>query len=857
MAAMFVNALAEASPRGPHATLSAWSRAIADLVCARFRRRSRLAPRFFPHPSPRRQASMVSSDVRSALRSLTAQKGASLLVIVMLALGIAANVAVFSLVNGLFLKPFPFPNADRLVSINEQAPKWNLEYVGINYPDFHQWRQAQRAFEAIALYDEASFNVSDGRGAERVVGAQVTYDYATVLGVRPLVGRMFTPEEDRPNAARVVVLGERLWRERFGGDPQVVGRTIRLHSAPHTIVGVMPVATEVADGTRLWVPRRGDPNQTYQSYGGSAMGRLKPGVTIEAAEKDLQRAHEPIWQTREKGRIVSPFVRDLRAEFTRSFETATLVLSVAVALLLGVACANVASLLLARAIARRREMGIRMAMGASRLRLVRQLFVESLVLASIGGALGILIGHLAIRALLAAAPDEVPQWAEFGLDARAVLFALAASLATAILFGTAPALHAFKGDLQSAVHTTTKGTTTSPGGRRTLRLLVAAECALAALLLVSGGLLLRAYDRVRHVDPGFRTQRVLTFNVLLPEATYPDDPKRLAFWDRLSARLQQLPGVVSAGLVTCAPLGCHWGNFYDIEGRGRPRPDEDNPVVLNRFANASYFEAMGIRLVRGRFFDSRDGRSDGSRPVVVNETFVRTFWPGVADPIGRRLKSYGNNNPWLTVVGVAADVKHYGLEEPMRPGVYRPLAELPSDALTVVLHTGVEPESLTPAAQSLLRELDPELPLFRVRTMEQTLAQSMRVRMLYSWMLGVFAALALVLALGGTYGVSSYLVTQRRREMAIRVALGARAADIFRTVLGGSLGVVAVGVAAGAGLSMLAARQLTSLLFGVKPNDVLVVGGTVTVLLLTALVANYWPARRASHVDPMSSLRAE
>jgi putative ABC transport system permease protein len=342
---------------------------------------------------------------------------------------------------------------------------------------------------ALAWYDTISLNLSEGRGAERINGLQVSHDFPKVLGVQPILGRTFTPEEDRPGAPAVVVLGERLWRERFGADPRVIGRTLRLQSTPYTIIGVAPRETEIPDDGRLWVARRGDPNQGYQSYGGAVLGRLKPDVTIAEATADLLRAQQPIWEARDKERIVSPFVRDIRRELTRDFRTASAALLGAVGLLLLVACTNVASVMLARALARRKEMAIRLAMGASRLRLLRQLLVENLLLSLVGGAIGVVLGRSAISALLAAVPDEAPQWTQFGLDARVVGFAVLASIATTILFGWAPALHTFSSSLQSAVHDTTKGATTSPRGRRTLRLLVGAECALAALLLVCGGLL--------------------------------------------------------------------------------------------------------------------------------------------------------------------------------------------------------------------------------------------------------------------------------------------------------------------------------------------------------------------------------
>lgn len=859
MEALVLDAIDDARPRGRLAVAGVWLRVTIDFLAAHTRttRRSRSAAAH--HPSPERQASMLTSDVRYALRALLRQRGASFLVLAMLSLGIAANIAVFSIVNGLFLKPLPFPEPERLAMINETAPKWNLEYVGVNYPDFALWLRDQRAFEAIAYVDTSSFNLIDGGGAERVAGAMVSANYARVLGLEPLVGRMFTADEDKPGAPPVVVLGERIWRERFNADPHIVGRTLKLHLGVATIVGVMPRATEAADGARLWVSARGNPNQTWQSYGGGAVGRLKAGTTLDAAERDLRRAQQPIWDTRDRERIVTPFVRDMRQEFTRDFSTAALAVSVAVGLLLLVACANVASVMLARALARRREMGIRVAMGAGRLRLVRQLFVENAVLALTGGIVGLLLGRAALALLLRWAPQQAPPWAEFTFDARVAAFTLAASAAATLLFGWAPALQVFRGDVQSAVRDVTRSATTSAGGRRTLQMLVAAECALAAMLLVSGGLLLRAYDRVQHVEPGFRTDHVLTFSMLLPESTYPTDAARLAFWSRLEARLQSSPDVQDAAVISCAPLGCHWGNFYEAEGAPPRAAGEAEPVVLRRYATPNYLATMGVRLVQGRFLNDSDFGPGGARAIVVNETFARTFWPGVANPVGRRVRGRGSKpgDPWHTVVGVTADVRHYGLERPMRPGVYHTLREAAPDAMTIVLRTKTSPETLAPAVRTLVRSLDAELPIFSVRTMEESLRRSTSLRALYSWMLVVFAGLALVLALGGTYGVSAYLVTQRRRELAIRTALGAQAIDVFRSVLTRGLAVAGGGMAIGLAGALVAGRYLGSLLFGVRPYDVTVLATAVSVLLATALIATLWPARRAARLDPVASLRGE
>jgi predicted permease len=861
MTELFSAALAEARTRGALSAAQVWIRAAADVaaawpreLCRRRRQRGRIG---IPHQG---RPIMIGSDIRFAVRSLSRQKFATGLVLAMLAIGIAANVAVFSIVNGLFLRPFPFDNPERLVFFNEKAPKWNLDIVGINYPDFVQWRQDQKLFEAIALWITDSLNLADGSGAERISAAAVTHDLDEVLGVRPVIGRMFTPEEDAPAGAYVTVIGHGLWLERFGGSPSALGKTLKLSGRAHTIIGVLPREADTFPGdAKLWVPLRGDPNQEGQSYSFNGVGRLKPGVTIEQGEADLLRAHQPVWDKSDKDKVVSPFVQSLREIAVRDFRTAASTLSVAVGLLLAVACANVAAVMLARALARRREMGIRVAVGASRWRLLRQLFVENLLLAAIGGALGLGLGQWGIRAIVQQLPDQAPPWATFGLDARVMAFAVLSSVITVLFFGWAPALHAVRGDLRSSMNNVANAAITSPGGRRTLRCLVAGEFALATLLIIGGGLLFRAYDRVRHVDPGFTPQGVLTFTISLPQATYPDNPKRLAFWDRVEQRLAEMPGVRSIGLVNCPPFGCHWGSFYAAEGMPPRGAQEANPVVLNRISSSTYFPTMGIRLKSGRFFDAQDGRrgANEERVVIINETFAKTFFPGVENPVGRRIRSTGNNAPWNRVVGYVEDVKHYGLERPMRPGVYWPLAQRPIETVAVTIKTDGDPNALVSGARAAMRELDPELPLFRVRTMEEALKQTLAVRTTYSWMLAIFAMTALLLALGGTYGVSSYLVTQRTREIGIRVALGARRGDIVQGVLRTSLAVALVGVIAGLGASLGLSRWLESLLFGVNPTDALILTSATGVLMVSALVANVLPARRAARVDPMTSLRAE
>ena len=856
MTELFADRLAAARSRGWPGAAAVWVRAISDLLRARVASWSQgRVP--LTVAIDERTSLMAGSDIRYAWRALLRQRGASALAVLMLALGIAANVAVFSIVNGLFLRPFPFSEPDRLVYINTSAPKWNLDVVGINYPDFDRWQKDQKLFEAIALYDTTNVTLADANGAQRIRGLEITYDFPRVLGVAPILGRSFTAEEDRPKAPLVVVLSEALWRERFGSDPGVIGRALRLNGRSHTIVGVMPQAASFPDDVRLFEPLAGDPLQPYESYGGQGIGRLKPGVTAEQADADLKRAHQPIWDTKDKERVVTPFVKPLHDTFVRDYRGAARTVAGAVAVLLLIACANVAAVMLARALARRREMGIRLALGSSRMRLVRQLLIENLMLAAAGGVIGLIAGRWALGALMQMIPDQLPRWAAFNVDGRVLTFSLLAVVATVILFGWAPALHAVGGDLRSAVHATGNGTTVSPRGRRTLRWLVAGEFALAAMLLVCGTLLIKAFDKVRSVDPGFRADGVLVATVPLSEGTRPKQEQWLAFWSELEQRLAAIPGVDAAGLTTCAPIsGCHLGNFFQVDG-AIPSPDGKDPVVLTRSASPGYFRAMGIRLKEGRFFEDSDNRTDAAEAVVVNESFVRAFWGPGATGVGRRLKFRSPQAPWVTVVGVVADVKHYGLEKPMRPGLYFPLAKMVRSNLMMAVHATVPPESIVPAVREALRQMDPEVPLFRARTMEAQIRQSTALRAALSWMLAVFASLAFVLAIGGAYGVSTYLVTQRTREIGIRVALGARTADIFRTVAATGLGVVAIGVVCGIAASVAIARLLGDALFGVSAHDGTVLAGVTAALIVTALLANGLPARRAARIDPIRSLRTE
>ncbi|HXI22015.1 MAG TPA: ABC transporter permease, partial [Gemmatimonadales bacterium] len=766
------------------------------------------------------------ADLRFALRAGLRQKGATLLALFTLALAVAANTAVFTLLDALFLRPLPVADADRVVYLDERAPRWNLEYVGINFPDFYQWSRSTRSFEAMGLYDSRSVNLFDGATAERVPGAEVTADFPRAIGVEPILGRGFTAQEDRPGGPHVVMIGYAFWRSHFAGDSGVLGRTLTIDSRPYTVVGVLPATVAgFPEGAQLWLPLAGDPAQVGEDYSYAGVARLKPGVTLAQARADLLRAQEPVWADHDPTHIVSPVAMPLRDKLIANYRSIGRAIGLAVVLVLLIACANVAGTMLARGTFRSRELAVRMALGAGAVRVGRQLLTEALALALVAGVLGTLGGALVLSLVMRSAVDQFPPWIHVTFGWHTVVLSAALVTATVVLFGLLPALQSRR--LAPAAQLTGGGTRTT-GGRsdhRLLDLLVIAENALAVVLLVVGGLLLRTYGNLQRVEPGFRVDSVVSFRLVLPAATYPNGLAQGAFFERLLTGIRALPSVRAVGAITCPPLGCHRGMFFEAEGGTPPGPDGSDPVVLARSATPGYFAAMGIELVRGRFFDQTDGGPGRAQPVVVNQSFARRMWPGLADPTGRRIRSRGDtaSADWLTVVGVARDVRHYGLDEAPRPGIYLSTRSVDSTgglaSMALIIRTGGDPSGVLPGARALVRRLDPGLPLFQVHTMRQALDDSFAFRRLFTVALGVFGAVALVLALGGVYAVLSYLVGRRRREIGIRMALGAEAGRVLRMVLrqGGRL--VLIGLVIGLPVSLAAARLLGHELVGVGPFD--------------------------------------
>lgn len=795
-------------------------------------------------------------DARQATRTLTRDRTFAITALGTLALAVATTTAVFTLVDAVFRRPFPFPHPERLMALNMKAPRWNLDRVGINYPDFHAWRVSTTSFEAIGYIEGGSFNLADGGRAERVDGAWVTRDLPAALGVTPLLGRTFTEEEDRPGGPRVVMISRSLWRDRFGEAADVIGRTLFVHGRQSTIVGVMPDQGIFVERAKVYLPLAGDPNQSYQSYSGEGIARLKAGVTAAQALADLLHAHEPIWARLDTARVVTPILLPLREEVTRTYRGAGGMLGGGVAFILLIAIANVASILLARGVVRQHELAVRKALGASGVRVGRQLFVEALVLSVVAGALGTLAGHWAVQLLVRLAGDRLPSWANVGFSASSALFALAVVLVAAVLSALAPIAFGRVADLRTTMGAGGRHGSSPRAQRRLLDGLVVLEVGLCLVLLAGSVLVASGVRRLREVRPGFRVENTLAFNLSLPSAAYERPLGVFNFYDRLLGELEALPGVSAAGAISCRPLGCHQGNFTEVEGRAEVA-GEDTPVQLTLSATPRAFDALGIELLKGRPFDDQDGRPGKAQSVVVSEAYARWAWPDGSDPTGRRIRRAGRDSPWWTVVGVTRDVRHYGLERPPRPTVYLPSAMAPREDMAVILHTRVDPASLVGAVREVVTRLDPSLPLYQVTTMDNALRDSLGLVRTVAWLLAVFAGIALALAVGGLFGVLSYTVSQRQRDIAIRMALGAGRGSIVRSVVRRGLGLTAVGLAIGLPAALWVSHLAGGQLPVAQGEPTLPLATAVAIMVVCGTCAALVPARRAARVAEHGALRSE
>ena len=815
-------------------------------------------------------------DVRYAVRNLVRSRGFTIVAAATLTLGIGANSAIFSIIDTILLRPLPFRDPSQLVRLYEtEAAPGHYPFAG---PDFVDWRAQNKTFQDMAMFGwSGDMNLSGGGRPDHVQAVPTQANFFALLGVQPMLGRTWLPGEDQPGKDQVAVLSYGLWREHFAGDPGVVGRTVALNSKKYTIVGVMPASFRYPFQTQMWIPQDMDFKSWMAKRGShwaNAIGRLKPGVSLDTARSDLKLISGRLEKAYpdSNGKVGSAAVA-LHDDLVGDSRASLLMMLSAVGLVLLIACANVANLLLSRAVARQKEMAVRSALGAARGRLLRQLMTESLLLSLFGGALGLLVAWIAIALVSRTNVLALPQFAVIQLNGEVLAFTFLLAVVTGVLFGMVPALRTSRPDLHEELKGGA-GSSISPGKRRrfTSDLLVAGEMALSLLLLVSAGLLLEDFARLRNTDIGVRPEGVFTAAVRLPEAQYKTGPRKLEFSQSLLEKCARIPGVDAAAVSSQLPL--EGGSNYYVKLRGQTS-QMSNLLVEYHTVSPEYFRAMGIRLLEGRNFEAADVRSvqaidalyeklpeggslppaeaDGMiSPAVINETMARAFWPNRTS-LGQMFSQGNDHGPWKQVIGVVGDVRQWGLAHQPVPEAYEPFTL--NDRLFLVLHTARLPLSLTPEVRRALAQTDPSLPLFSVRTMDQVIGENAQSQKFLSLLVGSFAGLAVLLAAVGIYGVLSYAVTERTREIGIRMSLGASRGRVLAQVILEGMRLAAVGFAVGIAGALAAGRILASLLHEVKPRDPVIFAVTAGFLALVALVACYLPARRAAGLDPATALR--
>jgi len=774
-----------------------------------------------------------------------------------LALGIGANTAIFSAVNGVLLHPLAYPDADRLVVVWGRHTTIGRETA--SQPDFLDWRAQARSFEALGAMANAGFNVTGAGEPEVVNGALATASLLHVFGVVPTVGRGFRDEEERASAPKVAMLGEGYWRRRFGAERDVVGSRILLSGVPYTVVGIVPAQLRLQRPVDVWTPLATDSTRPRRADFLTVFGRLGHGVSMDRAQQEMTTVMRRLEaQYPESNAGWSAEVVGLREQMIGEIRPALLVFMGAVGLVLLVACANVANLMLARAAARTRELTLRSALGASRSRLAGELLLESMLLALLGGGVGLLLALWGVAGLRSLGPDTLPRVDEIGLDLRVLGFALVLSLVTGLLFGLAPIWRMAKRDLHQGLAAGGRGVAGASGIHRARSALVLGEVALAFVLLAGASLLLRSFERLQQVDPGFAADRVLTARITLPRIAYPEEERWLAFGRELLARTAAEPGVRSAALVSDAPLGDsppYWS--FEIQGAESPAPGAVQDAAVFT-ASASYFETLRIPLIRGRLFDASD-RVGGPDVALISQSVAQRYWKG-KDAVGGRITFGDPAEPdvrWMTVVGVVGDVLHERLNGEAYPQIYIPFEQSPERSMVVVARTTGDPMAVVPAVRRAIEGLDPDLPLAGVSTLENRKAVSLARPRVNATVLGAFALAALVLAAVGIYGVVAYGVVQRTRELGIRMALGAGGSTLLRMVIRQGMMPVLGGMAFGIVGALAAGRLLRGLLFGVGSNDPMILALVTGFLVAVALAAMYLPARRASRSDPMIALRVD
>jgi len=808
-------------------------------------------------------------DIRYGIRMLLKAPSVSIVATMALALGIGANTAIFSVVNAVLLRPLPFPDSDKLMMVWDTVPSRGQKRGSASYPNFADWRSQNQVFENLASFHNADF-IMTGRGeSARLQGAVVSADLFTMLRATPVLGRAFLPAEDNPSEnGRVVILSQELFQKRFNSDAGVLNHSMILDGRNYTIIGVMPQAFQFPiqnEPVELWttvaIDLEGKDPVTDQrgAHYMSVIGRLKNDVTKEQAQAEMTAIAARLEQQYpDKNLHRSVGIEPALEALVGDIRPALLILLGAVACVLLIACANVANLLLARAMTRHKEMAIRSALGASRLRVIRQLLTESVLLSLTGGALGLLLAVWWSDLLVSLGKQDIPRALQVGMDWRVLVFTLLVSVTTGVLFGLVPALQTSRTDLTESLKEGGRGSGEGARRNRVRGLLVVSELAIAVVLLVGAGLLIQSLWRLRQVSPGFKSQNVLAFNLALPDLKYTTE-KQAQFFQDLKAHMESLPGVQSAAVVEPLPLG---GDHFSLsfETEGRPIRKGDQPSADFFLVGPGYFRTMGIAQIKGRDFTDRD-QHKSPQVIIVSETFARQFFPG-EDPLGKRIKpgisTFENDKPQMReIVGVVADVKNLSLGAEPKPAFYEPHAQVPFSQMTVVLQTKSDPHSLITAVTNEVNSMDRELPVFGTKTMDEYLSASVAAPRFNTTLLAIFAAVALVLTIVGLYGVMSYSVAQRTNEIGIRMALGAQTSDVLSLIVRQGFKLVLLGLAIGLFGAFWLMRVIASLLFGVTAKDPLTFAAVAGLLAAVALLACYLPARRAARVDPMVALRYE
>ena len=802
-------------------------------------------------------------DLRYALRMLMKAPGFTAVAVITLALGIGANTAIFSVMEGVLLRPLPYPEADRVMFLSEWSEQ--IPDMSISMANFNDWRAQNKSFESMTAFQSADAVWTSKGGPDRLRMRRVTAGFTPTLRVQPILGRTIGPDDDKVGTERVVMLGEGFWERRFARDPQVIGEQMTLDGEPYTIIGVLSSKLhgslrQVDVFTSLWrlEDRYGGEKNRGNHPGIYAYARLRPGVTVEQARAEMKNIAARLDQlhsdTNGKDSVT---VRPLLDAIVEDVRASIVVLMAAVGFVLLIACANMANLLLSRATERYRELAVRVALGAGRKRLLRQMLTESVVLSLVGGTLGLFLAIWVTAALSNSATGDVPRLDEVAVDRWVLVFTLALSVVTGIFFGIFPALQASQTDVQEALKE--GGRTSSPSGvRRRMRdALVAAEVGVSLVLLVGAGLMARSLYNVIRADAGFEPEHVLTARFSLPDSDYKDEAGRRTFINALTQRLEAIPGVEAAGIRN--PLLGGWQTGYGIAGRPLPKPGEFPSTDIAR-VTPDAMRAMGMRLLRGRYFTEHDNENSQS-VCIIDDTFARQNFPN-EDPLGQRIATGppagpGKEPPWMTIVGVVAHVKNYGVDQPSRVETYIPEAQNPSSGGSLVIRTSGEPGTIADAVREATRSVAPNVPLYEVRWLSSIVEESTGSRRLSVMLIGSFALLALVLAAVGIYGVMAYSVTQRNHEIGVRMALGAAPAEVREMIVRQGMKLAATGILAGLAVALALTRLIASLLFRVSALDAATFFSGILVLAVIVLFSTWFPARRASCVDPIVALRYE